>query len=209
MTTYFSSDFHIGHKLVSGLREFWTYDQDGAKVPDTEAHDRTLAENWDAVVQPEDTVWILGDMSINSGAQVTEWLSQRPGTKHLVSGNHDRTHTAIFPKYYKNKIAQWTPFFASIQDEAVIEIAGQEVVLSHFPYWSWGDGPEVRESAGPGFQARYEKFRPWEGEKTILVHGHTHSHERDHERSYHVGLDAHELQLVPEQTIIDWVQTLD
>lgn len=209
MTTYFTSDLHVGHKFVSGLRGFWTVDQDQQKVPDIAAHDGVLAYVWDATVGPEDTVWVLGDMSINSGPNVAEWLKDRAGTKHLVSGNHDKTHTAIFPKYYQKKIAEWAPYFESIQDEATIEIAGRKVTLSHFPYWSWGDGPEVRENAGPDFQPRFEKFRPWEGEDTILIHGHTHSHEHEHGRSFHVGLDAWELQLVPLSTIESWVETLD
>lgn len=169
----------------------------------------TLADNWDRVVSPEDEVWILGDMSINSGSQVAEWVNARPGIKHLVSGNHDKTHTGIFSKGKSDRVlAEWSSVFESIQNETVIEIAERRVTLSHFPFWSWGDGPSVRDN-NPDFQPRYPDQRPKEGKDTILLHGHTHSKETAHERSFHVGLDAHGLQLVSEETIIDWVITLD
>lgn len=206
MTTWFSSDFHISHKLVAGLRGFWRVDQDGVKVPDTELHDLTLADNWDAVVQPEDTVYLLGDMSINSGPQVIEWIKDRPGTKRLISGNHDRSHTAIFHKQAKAKIAEWSPYFESILDEDTIKIAGRKVTLSHFPSWEWGDGARA---AADGYVSRYEQFRPWvHAGKTIILHGHTHDIETAHGREYHVGLDAHNLQLVPESTIVEWLATV-
>ncbi|MGL4998008.1 MAG: metallophosphoesterase family protein [Cetobacterium sp.] len=209
MTIWFTSDPHISHKLVAGLRGFWRLDQDDVHMPNTQAHDDTLALHWDAVVAPEDTVWVLGDMSINSGKQVAPWIAERPGTKHLVSGNHDKTHTGIFsPGKSARVLAEWSEVFESIQNETVIELGGKKVTLSHFPFWSWGDGPEVRNN-NPNFQPRYEKFRPAERPDTILLHGHTHSKERDHERSYHVGLDAHGLELVSEQTILDWLETLD
>lgn len=198
---WFTSDLHIGHKLVSGLRGFWKLDIDGVRVVDTEAHDRALAENWDATVGPEDEVWVLGDLSINSGAQVLAWFADRPGIIHLVSGNHDQTHSLFGPTKSSRKLAEWVPHFASIQDEATIVIAGKTVTLSHFPYWSFGDGHDRAT-------ARYEKWRPVESDTAILLHGHTHGTETAHERSFHVGLDAHGLHLVPESVIAHWVDSL-
>jgi calcineurin-like phosphoesterase family protein len=207
MNIWLTSDLHLSHKLVSGLRGFWMNDQDGVRVPDTFAHDVTLAENWDAVVQPDDLVYVLGDLSINSGLQVDEWFKDRPGRKRLISGNHDKSHTAIFkPAKSGPVIERWSSIFESILDEDVIEIAGRKVTLSHFPSWEWGDGERARQD---GYVSRYEKIRPWMKDDTILLHGHTHDVERDHGREYHVGLDGHGLQLVPLQTIEDWVKTLD
>src|SRR5690606_38214321 len=133
-------------------------------------------------------------------------ISARPGIKNLVSGNHDKTHTAIFKRGKKGIDAvweRWTPLFESIQDETVIEIAGHKVTLSHFPSWEWGDGPERSE------HARFEKFRPWVRKDTIILHGHTHGTEKEHGREFHVGLDAHGLQLIHETVITEWISTLD
>lgn len=198
---------HWSHRLVSALRGFGYRDEATRKVvwADTDAHDKAIKDAWYKVVQPEDEVWILGDMSINSGPQVVEIMSQLPGTKHLISGNHDKTNTRIYPpKVHQPKIEEWSHVFASIRDEAQVEIGGHPVTLSHFPSASFGDG-DIRE---PGFKPRYMDIRPEVTGRSILLHGHTHGKEVDHGREYHVGLDAHGLQLVPEQTIIDWIETL-
>jgi len=187
---------------VSGLRDFWQIDQDGVKVPDTELHDMVLADNWDSVVAPEDTVWILGDLSINSGPQVAVWMQERPGIKHLISGNHDKTHP-MFGRKVAATSKEWEPLFESIQIEAQLVIAGRKVTLSHFPYWSWGDGP------GKEAYSRYKEWRPKETRTSILLHGHTHGTERAHERSLHVGLDAWDLQLVPLSTVEEFVLSLN
>lgn len=52
-TMWFTSDLHLGHKLVSGLRGFWQPQVDLISVPDTLAHDAELAKNWDAVVKSD------------------------------------------------------------------------------------------------------------------------------------------------------------
>lgn len=205
---WFTSDLHLSHKLVTRLRHFTHYDQDGMAAPDTQTHDDVLAANWDAVIKPEDTVYVLGDMSINSGDHVLEWVAKRPGTIHLISGNHDKTHKGIFQKKALTKIERWKDSFASIQDELVIEIAGRKVTLSHFPYWSWGDGPRAGAD-DPNFKPRYENQRPKETPTSILIHGHTHTKDRAHGRQFHVGVDAWDLKPVPYKVVEDWVRTLD
>lgn len=206
MTTWFCADPHIGHKFVAQLRGFTMPDQDGVDVADAELHDMTIADNWDSAVKPEDEVWILGDVSMSSGPYVLDWIDARPGIKHLVSGNHDKTHTGIFPERKSRPVnIQWKPHFASIQNEATLTIAGKKVTLSHFPYWSWGDGPNVKD---PDFVPRYKEFRPKETKTSILLHGHTHTKDRAHERSLHVGLDAWGLQLVPMTVVEEFVRNL-
>lgn len=194
---------------MSALRGFGYRNPETRQVvwSDTKAHDRAIQDAWRRVVQPDDEVWVLGDLSIDSGPQVVEIMSKLPGTKHLVSGNHDKSNTKINkPQVAQQKIEEWSTIFDSIQDEAVIEIAGRMVTLSHFPSAEFGDG-DIRE---PGFTPRYMDIRPdMRGGKTILLHGHTHGTEKAHGREYHVGLDAHGLQLVPEYQIITWVESLD
>lgn len=200
---FFTSDLHIGHKLVSGLRGFNNYDPRPQEfglpvleVPDTDAHDHTLAHNWDAVVKPEDTVYVLGDISINGGQHALDWIAARPGTKHLISGNHDPVHPAHWRTATKT-IPLWSQYFETIQPFIRRKLMGQTVLLSHFPYVEYGDGPDRGES-------RYDQYRlPDLGE--LLLHGHTHGTEKDHGRSLHVGLDAWDLQLVPQSEVLSWV----
>jgi calcineurin-like phosphoesterase family protein len=52
---------------------------------------KALISNWNQVVQPEDTVYVLGDFMMGSNPELARsFLDQLQGHKHLVLGNHDR-----------------------------------------------------------------------------------------------------------------------
>ena len=80
------SDTHFGHtnswekfKLEDGspLRPFTS----------TEEMDETMIERWNAKVQPQDTVYHLGDVVINK--KYLHLVSRLNGRKILIRGNHD------------------------------------------------------------------------------------------------------------------------
>ena len=105
-----------------------------------------------------------------------------PGTKHLIAGNHDSVHPLhedahkVLPAYLE--------VFASVQQSARRKLAGQQVLLSHFPYLDGAD-------SGEGRAAR--RFDQWQLPDcgAWLLHGHTHSAgRRSGPRGIHVGLDA-------------------
>jgi predicted phosphohydrolase len=56
-------------------------------------HARRMAEAWDSVVKPEDTVLLPGDISwakkLEEATRDLEWIGVRPGRKLLLRGNHD------------------------------------------------------------------------------------------------------------------------
>ncbi|WP_226863354.1 metallophosphoesterase [Mycolicibacterium baixiangningiae] len=170
--TWFTSDLHLGHTLVSGVRGFDT----------TEAHDDELALRWDARIRPLDGVWVLGDISgggRGSQRRALEWLAERPGSKHLIAGNHDGVHPMHRDAH--KALPAYLDVFASVAQSARRKIAGYEVLLSHFPY----AGTAGNEGAG----GRYDQWRlPDIG--SWLLHGHTHSSTRREQQSIHVGLDA-------------------
>jgi len=179
---WFTSDLHLGHRLIAGLRGF---------NGDTEAHDAALADAWDSTVGTTDQVWVLGDLTLSNPNAALEWVSRRPGQKHLIVGNHDKAHP-MFRDSHK-----WQPIylraFSSVQMAARRKVAGQSVLLSHFPY------------AADRGETRYPEWRlPDAG--TPLLHGHTHWSERytsGHE--LHVGVDAWGLHPVPLKAVEEWV----
>ncbi|WP_062979877.1 metallophosphoesterase [Nocardia flavorosea] len=182
---WFCSDLHVGgHKLVAGLRGFGE---------NTDAHDAELARRWDAVVRPDDQVWVLGDVIGRRGHEEAglAWIAARPGVKHLIAGNHDDVHPLHSGAY--KALPQWLTVFATVQQSAVRKFAGQRVLLSHFPYaGEGGDHTEV---------IRYPEWRfPDVGR--WLLHGHTHSSVKQRGRELHVGVDAHGLAPVP----LKWVE---
>lgn len=137
MAVYFTSDLHIGHRLVAGLRGFTT-----AGESDPVAHDAALAENWDLAINRDDQVWVLGDISAggqSSQANALQWISQRPGVKHLITGNHDGVHPMHRDAHKHHK--RYYEVFESVQSAArrrvpIEQGVNAEVLLSHFPYAS-------------------------------------------------------------------------
>jgi calcineurin-like phosphoesterase family protein len=104
------SDTHFGHRLLAdGVLRPWS------NVDDMNA---ALIERWNAVVQPTDRVYHLGDVCINR-RYLHSVLPQLHGRKVLCKGNHD-----IF------KLADYLPYFEDIRAYKVIE---QVFVLSHIP----------------------------------------------------------------------------
>lgn len=204
-TVWYTADLHIGHKFVSGLRGFFHEDERPqefglpiAQIPDTEAHDAWLDEIWDRTVSEGDQVFILGDISINGGQHALDWIEARPGIKHLISGNHD----PVGPWHRKSSklLPHWLEYFETIQPYYRRRLNGKNFLMSHFPYMSFGDGEE-REGA------RYEQYRlPDLG--LPLLHGHTHGVEKAHDNMLHVGVDAWKGQLVSQETILDWLETV-
>jgi calcineurin-like phosphoesterase family protein len=79
---WFISDTHFGHTNII------KYDQ--RPFPDIQTHDRTLIANWQAVVQPDDEVYHLGDFAFASQARVKQIINQLPGKIYHIQGNHDK-----------------------------------------------------------------------------------------------------------------------
>lgn len=187
---FFTSDLHLGHRLVAELRGF-TY-SDYANQGElwtsetlTAEHDRVLAENWDALVKPSDQVWVLGDISAGGTKaqhKALDWLRDRPGGKHLIAGNHDGCHPMHRDAH------KWQPLyldvFKTVQPFARRKINGQPVLLSHFPYQ--GDHTEAD---------RYDQYR-LRDLGVLLLHGHIHRPLRKMGYQIHVGLDAWNLKPV-------------
>lgn len=193
---FFTSDLHIGHRFVAGLRGF----------DNIEDHDAHLAARWDAVVNPNndrpDQVWVLGDISVGGNRAETNalaWLLQRPGQKHLIAGNHDHAHPMFRDSHRWQR--KYLGVFESVQPFAVRKVKGRYIKLSHFPYQGSEFGDHTDE----------ERYPAWRLPDTgnYLLHGHTHTAERQHGREIHVGVDAWNLAPVPLETIEDMISNTE
>jgi calcineurin-like phosphoesterase family protein len=113
---FFTSDTHFGdHRVLNiGKRPF-------ASVAEM---DELLVASWNAVVEPGDEVWHLGDVA-RRASDVPALLARLSGRKHLVRGNNDPPGTAEAPGW------------ASVQDYAELEVDGAKLVLCHYPFRSW------------------------------------------------------------------------
>lgn len=190
--TWYTADLHIGHRLIADKRGF----------PTADAHDTELAHRWDTSVANEDTIWVLGDISAGGHtgqANALRWLTDRPGTKHLIAGNHDRVHP-MHPDAHKH-LSAYLNVFATVQHAAHRTIAGQTVLLSHFPYLDSTDPDDT--------YARFDQWRlPNLG--AWLLHGHLHTTRKARgPNSLHVGLDAWGLAPVSINAVADIISRGD
>ena len=90
MATYFTSDTHFGHKNIIEL----------AKRPytDCETMDEALIANWNSRVNPNDTVWHLGDFAWKKSIGPESYLKRLNGKISLVWGNHDPETVRNLPR---------------------------------------------------------------------------------------------------------------
>lgn len=114
------SDLHFGHANV--------IKHDSRPFADVDEMDRVMMDRWNAAVNEDDDVYVVGDFCYRSG-RTTEWyLSRLKGRKHLIVGNHDwRT--------LKNDMAM--AMFVSVDQLLEIEDNGKFIVLCHYPMAEW------------------------------------------------------------------------
>jgi calcineurin-like phosphoesterase family protein len=173
---WFTSDLHLGHdrEFMYGPRGFSSIFQ----------HDEELLARWNSVVAPEDTVYILGDLILNSNEHGMKFLNWLNGEFHVILGNHD-TSTRI-------KLYEECEKIKSIQYATMIKYKKGYFYLSHYPTLT----------------ANYEEEGPWH-KNIINLYGHTHQQTKFFDGNpfmYHVGLDSHNCYPVNIDEIISDIQ---
>lgn len=118
MATFFTADTHFGH---NGIRKFCN-----RPFSSFENMDKTLIQNWNAVVGPEDTVYHLGDFSFRAERDVSSYLERLNGEVHLIIGNHDD------PDLRKDPAP-----FASVNDLLTVKVNGKKITLCHYAMRVW------------------------------------------------------------------------
>lgn len=152
-----TSDTHYGHKAILGYsnRPFMSI-----------YHMETeLIARYNSKIGPNDTVLWVGDCFFCNKNDAKQIMSRLNGTKIVVLGNHDR-----------NPGPMADIGFTIAMEQCVINIAGQTVRVSHYPY----------------DDKRYPERAPKKSKEEMLIHGHTHSTEKISKcrKMIHVGVDA-------------------
>lgn len=156
---WFTSDLHFGHD-----REFiWK----ARGFESVEEMNKAIVERFNSKVQPEDTVYILGDIMLGDNAVGEYYLSQLNGKKIIILGNHDTgTRKIIYDAYAKE-----------VTFAKVIKYKKKNIYLSHYPTLTGNMDDE-----------------PWHC--VLNLHGHTHQVDNftaGHENyMFHVGMDSHD-----------------
>lgn len=110
----FTSDTHFGHAAIIGYckRPF-------ASLEDM---DRTMIQNWNAIVDPDDTVYHLGDFAMGRFEAAAAYRKALNGRIVLVLGNHDRSAKRM------RELG-----FDEVCSSATIDVDGIGLHLSHKP----------------------------------------------------------------------------
>ena len=117
---YFTSDLHLYHDnaIIHNKRPY---------VNTEEMNDR-LIKNFNARVDNNDEVYILGDITLKGASLANEIISSLNGRKHFIKGNHDR---------FISRESFDKTLFVSIGDYAELKYNDKFFVLSHYPFLEW------------------------------------------------------------------------
>jgi len=123
MKTWITSDLHFGHERIKifcpKTRERFT---------DVKHMNEAMILEWNALVQPEDLVYILGDFAFTSTQDAVKILKRLNGDKILIEGNHDRKHL---------KDTNFRNSFKEIHKYLDIVYNKTKVVMFHYPIAEW------------------------------------------------------------------------
>jgi calcineurin-like phosphoesterase family protein len=101
---FFTADWHLFHGRIIEYCD--------RKPSSLKQMHQTLQGNHNAVVEPKDHVWVLGDVSLKgpeNAGQVRKEVNKFNGIKHLVLGNHDdwRARTYLSAGFTTVHSAMW------------------------------------------------------------------------------------------------------
>jgi calcineurin-like phosphoesterase family protein len=117
---FFTADLHLGHKNI-----IKHCDRPFSSVNEMDEH---LITAWNSHVQPDDSVYIIGDFIFRSTISPTNYLSRLNGKKHLLLGNHDTNWI---------KKVDLTKYFATVDRFLEISDGQHYITLCHYPLMSW------------------------------------------------------------------------
>lgn len=124
MKTYVTSDLHFGH---SNIKKFCPLTR-ARFSEDTNEMNEQMIKEWNEIVEPEDTVYILGDVAFMPASKAALLVKRLNGTKILIQGNHD--HKAI-------KDPMFTKCFKEIHIYHEVNYNGNKVCMFHYPIAEW------------------------------------------------------------------------
>lgn len=120
--TWVTSDLHFGHanimKFNPATRQF----------RDVEHMNESMIRMWNEIVQPDDLVYILGDVAFTNPKKATDIVSRLMGRKILVEGNHDR-------KLLKD--AAFRACFESVHQYLTVKYGDARIAMFHYPINEW------------------------------------------------------------------------
>ena len=171
---YVTSDTHFGHS-----KNFLYEPRGFNNIYD---HDNTIIKNWNEIVNPEDDVYLLGDVMLNDNNYGISCLKQLKGNIHIIRGNHC-TDSRL--KLYADC---WNVI--EVCDAKFLKIGKQTFFLPHYPCLT----------------SNYDDNKPL-NRCIINLCGHVHTLDKwldwNNGLIYHVEMDAHDCRPISVEQIIN------
>jgi calcineurin-like phosphoesterase family protein len=114
MEWWFTADQHFDHvRIMKYCERPWD---------DVEDMNQALIDNWNEVVDPDDTVVVIGDVTLHSNPELVRYrfLRHLVGNKIFVKGNHDHWLRGAEKRYMY-----------------IHKCNGQMIHCSHYPLRTW------------------------------------------------------------------------
>lgn len=128
----FTSDLHIGH---AGILRFCP-ERPFADNSDIEAHDKYMLDLWKKTVDPSDTVYVAGDLSLLRSDCARALVQDLPGKKHLIVGNHDGSLKSHYS--YFESVSQIKEIVIKASRVPFLE-ENLRVCICHYPILEWNN----------------------------------------------------------------------
>lgn len=132
MRYFFTSDLHLGHKnIIRHCNRPWD---------SIEEMNEGLLSNWNSVVSPGDTVYMLGDFFFFGKQKSIDIANRLNGAIYWIAGNHDKGH---IKKQDLLSRFEGVDKLKNIRIKCILERNGgmvefdKKIVLCHFPLLSW------------------------------------------------------------------------
>lgn len=162
---WITSDWHFNHgrEFIWGARGFQSVEEMNAAI----------IERHNAVVEPGDEVYVLGDLCLGGGdseimKKNMKLIESMNGNLHIILGNHDTPARIEMYRFCKNVV--------EVVYATMIHYNGYHFFLSHYPCMTGNLEKETLKQC------------------TINLYGHTHQKNNffeDRPYMYHVGTDSH------------------
>ena len=158
---YLTSDLHIYHNNIIRYchRPF----------DDVTQMDQTLIRNWNDTVDPQDTVYLLGDLTLRDPRNLIETLN---GHIILIRGNHDRK-------------GPWKRSGLEIHKSLEMTIGPFKALLCHYPI--------LKEESKWDNQLQKD-LRPKIDDYDFIVCGHVHQIWKYRETCINIGVDVRDFR---------------
>ena len=169
---FYASDLHFGHNkdFIYKLRGFDSvYDMNEA-----------IINNWNSIVNPDDDVYVLGDLMLGDNEAGVKLIKQLKGNIHIILGNHDSDpRIELYNQCYN---------VVEVCYATMLKYNGFNLYLYHYPVLCSNVGDK-------GLKHRI-----------ISLCGHTHTKDKFENMNlgyiYHCELDAHDMKPVSIDEII-------